>query len=441
MQKKGAVHKCSNNILCTCTAECLLPAEHNLQSKTHSINNLHVTSLLLCQGYLWVGTSAGLAMVYRTPYLKTVPIVIGKPYMATYGHSSAVRVLISTHTVGTLSSSRLNQFISEEQERFQEDTTEFCDENHVPQSPTTNDTTSVNGGEVIGRRSSSSIPASIPEEGTSASSTFPPLPPPIFSDEVSPTGTLKTNDTQDKLTTLASEDVPDSAHRENGSSTLRGNESQPFTNSTIESTTATVQTATNAPQYTSDGMSLPVRRKSSKTKSVTKAESRESEVKREGTFRRILTPESLDPGRFRCVPTPDAAKNGRILQSPDENEGTFRRKPTPECHPALYDEVAADESPTLNRNKSPSPYEDPATLDLTGPIPLRPMPDFFTTLDQSAVPGYGAGPVEGAIYVLTGGRGLVNLRPGKRRSVHYIALSGSDVSTADKSCIVAYELK
>ena len=72
------------------------------------------------------------------------------------------------------------------------------------------------------------------------------------------------------------------------------------------------------------------------------------------------------------------------------------------------------------------------------------MPDFFATLDQSMTPSYGSEPVVGAVYVLTGGRGLVNLRPDRRRSVHHIALSGSndiDVSTADESCMVAYELK
>ena len=83
------------------------------------------------------------------------------------------------------------------------------------------------------------------------------------------------------------------------------------------------------------------------------------------------------------------------------------------------------------------------TLDLTGPIPIRPMPDFFSTLTQSSViTPYGNQTSAGAVYVLSGGRGLVNLQPGKRRSVHYIALSGSgDISTADESCIMAFELK
>ena len=95
--------------------------------------------------------SSGIVMVYRTPYLRTVPIVTGKPYVAMYGHNSGVRVLISTYTVGTLSSSRLNQFISQEQERsFHEDweASETCHENPVP---TTNEPVSRSSKEGIGK--------------------------------------------------------------------------------------------------------------------------------------------------------------------------------------------------------------------------------------------------------------------------------------------------
>ena len=116
---------------------------YNIQSKLHGVSNLHVTSLLLCNGYLWIGTSVGTIMVYRTPYLKTVPITTGKPYLALHSHA------ISTHTVGTLSSSRLDQFISEEQEQFQEDweTSETTEDSQVPlPTPSDSDIISVNGG-------------------------------------------------------------------------------------------------------------------------------------------------------------------------------------------------------------------------------------------------------------------------------------------------------
>ena len=385
----------------------------------------------MCQGYLWIGTSAGAVLVYRTPYLKTIPIVTGKPYLATYGHGSGVRVLITTHTQGTLTSSRLNQFISEEQERFQEDweATELVDESYS----TTNDATSVSA--------------------ESTSSTFPPLPPPVFSDEPSPTGTLEPRPSEPVHEPPVVDSVPvkgeasDSAFTENdGTATLQVGTSQPALNGEeIAENGSSAAAATGAnkfngtPPNSNDRFSYPVRRKSSTIKLQLKKQSGEVEVQDTGTFRRIPTPElqQQDTETFRRLPTPEAEENG----------GTFRRKPTPELtgdYPVVYDKVALDSVSTLNRNKSPSPYEDPATLDLTGPIPIRSMPDFFATLDQSMTPSYGSEPVVGAVYVLTGGRGLVNLRPDRRRSVHNIALSGSNdinISTADESCMVAYELK
>ena len=174
-------------------------------------------------------------------------------------------------------------------------------------------------------------------------------------------------------------------------------------------------TASNAAQYTSD--------------------SRENgEVEGSGgTFHRIPTPEMFDGGTFCRTPTPEAEESAGEQGHHKEEQGALQHNQTLEAPTALYDRVAVDESPYPDRKRSPSPYEDPATLDLAGPIPVQPMPDFFTTLDQPVVPLYGSEPVTGAIYVLTGGRGLVNLRPDKRGSVHYISQS--------ESCIVAYELK
>ena len=161
---------------------------YNIQSKLHGVSNLHITSLLLCNGYLWIGTSVGTIMVYRTLYIKTVPITTGKPYLALHSHASGVRVLISTHTVGTLSSSRLDQFISEEQERFQEDweTSETTEDSQVPPpTPSDSDIISVNGGGGGASSTNSTLTTA------SDTSTFPPLPPPLFPDETSLTGTLQ----------------------------------------------------------------------------------------------------------------------------------------------------------------------------------------------------------------------------------------------------------
>ena len=197
-------------------------------------------------------------------------------------------------------------------------------------------------------------------------------------------------------------------------------------------------------QCTSARVSLPVRTMSTKINRLPK---RESKVESSGTFRRISSPESEDMGTFRRILSQDVDKNGGNsphLISPDvEEDGEIvHPKSTPEPtgdFVSLYEEVAADESPVPIRNRSPSPYEDPATL--LDPNPFRQMPDLFSTLGHSTIPKYVSEQVEGAVYVLTGGRVVVNLQPGTQRSVHYIALSGSDVSTANESCIVAYELK
>ena len=367
-------------------------------------------------------------MIYRTPYLKTVPITTGKPYMALHGHSSGVRVLISTHTVGTLSGSRLDQFISEEQEKFQEDweateVTEVGEEDQVPQP-----TPASNGIDVDATSGQQASPKD-------AESTFPPLPPPVFPNEASPCGTLKVG-TQDNPT---SDNTPDQvvAGGESRDSTIS---MQPLVNGHTGTAKSpeTVSPISKVPQNgDSDETSLPVRRTSTKP-------SQKTAEGGEGAFQRKSTPDNQDTGKN----IREVERNGEPMQQLhpliDEEEGTFHQEPASDVTPSppLYDEVTPDDSPYLDRRRSPSPYEDPTTLDLTGPIPIRPMADFFSTLNQSAIAPYGDQSTAGAIYVLTGGRGLINLQPGRRMSVHSISLSGSgDISTADESCIIAYELK
>ena len=397
-----------------------------------STAHLHITSLLLCQGYLWVGMSTGAVMVYRTPYLKTVPIVTGKPYMATFSHSSGVRVLLSTHTVGTLSSSRLSQFISEEQERFQEDW-EFYDETHSTPS-----STNINAARADGEIGGMNMSTLIPEEVEEKYSTFPPLPPPVFATDTIPRETTEplAAEVQQSSTAFTSEDVPNTppkANSENKLSTLNSSKSTHDTINKSVTSSATLM-ASNAAQFTSNGVCLPmpVRRRSSKNKTLPKRESNEVEGLGE-SFHRIPTPEIFDAGTFRRLSTSEAERYEGEQGQPEEEQGTLQRHQEPETATALYDKVASDESPYPNRKRSPSPYEDPATLDLAGPIPVQPMPNFFTTLEQPVVPLYSSERVTGAVHVLTGGRGLVNLRPNKRKSVHYMSQS--------ESCIVAYELK
>lgn len=93
-------------------------AAHHLESKIKISEFVHVTVLMAASGFLWIGTSTGLILIYRIPHLEGIPIISGKPYLAMDGHKGAVRVLLSVMTKATISSSRVDQFLSDEQRRF-----------------------------------------------------------------------------------------------------------------------------------------------------------------------------------------------------------------------------------------------------------------------------------------------------------------------------------
>ena len=78
---------------------------------------VHVTALMASSGFLWIGTSVGLILIYHIPHLEGIPIVSGKPYLAMDGHKGSVRVLLPVKTMATISSSRVDQFLSDEQRR------------------------------------------------------------------------------------------------------------------------------------------------------------------------------------------------------------------------------------------------------------------------------------------------------------------------------------
>lgn len=91
---------------------------HHLETKIKLSEYVHVTSLMAASGFLWIGTSIGLILIYRIPHLEGIPIISGKPYLAMDGHKGAVRVLLPVKTKATISSSRVGQFLSDEQRRF-----------------------------------------------------------------------------------------------------------------------------------------------------------------------------------------------------------------------------------------------------------------------------------------------------------------------------------
>lgn len=71
--------------------------------------------MLASRGNLWVGTSAGAILVYRIPHLNGLPIINGKPILASDGHRGPVRVILRIRTKLDISTARFDQFISDEE--------------------------------------------------------------------------------------------------------------------------------------------------------------------------------------------------------------------------------------------------------------------------------------------------------------------------------------
>ena len=92
-------------------------AAHHLDPKVKLPTFTHVTSLMTFSGFLWIGTSIGLVLIYRIPHLEGIPIVSGKPYLAMDAHKGSVRVLLPVKTKSTIYNSRVEQFLNDEQAR------------------------------------------------------------------------------------------------------------------------------------------------------------------------------------------------------------------------------------------------------------------------------------------------------------------------------------
>ena len=89
----------------------------NIEEKFNPHDNIHITSLLVESGFLWIGTSSGATLIYRIPPLNGLPILNSRPFLAGDGHSGAVRVLVSVQTQIDKTSARFEEFIKEERER------------------------------------------------------------------------------------------------------------------------------------------------------------------------------------------------------------------------------------------------------------------------------------------------------------------------------------
>ena len=86
-----------------------------IRNKFDSLDSLTITSLMASRGYLWVGTSVGTILVYQIPHLKGLPLVSGKPFLASDGHNGPVQVLLRIRTKLDISTARYDQFVSDEE--------------------------------------------------------------------------------------------------------------------------------------------------------------------------------------------------------------------------------------------------------------------------------------------------------------------------------------
>ena len=96
----------------------LCSLDANIGSKFGSLSSLHITALVAAAGYLWVGSSVGATLVYRIPHVHGLPLLNGRPFLASDGHKGTVRVLTAIQTKVDVSSVRFDQFVSDEKERM-----------------------------------------------------------------------------------------------------------------------------------------------------------------------------------------------------------------------------------------------------------------------------------------------------------------------------------
>lgn len=96
----------------------LYSLDANIGNKFGSLPSLHITALVAAAGYLWVGSSVGATLIYRIPHIHGVPLLNGRPFLASDGHKGTVRVLTAVQTKVDVSSVRFDQFVSDERERM-----------------------------------------------------------------------------------------------------------------------------------------------------------------------------------------------------------------------------------------------------------------------------------------------------------------------------------
>lgn len=72
-----------------------------------------ITSLLASPGYLWVGLSCGLIMIYQIPRLGGVPTIVSRPFVAMDAHVTGVRMMIHVNTSAVIEKEQMTKMIEE----------------------------------------------------------------------------------------------------------------------------------------------------------------------------------------------------------------------------------------------------------------------------------------------------------------------------------------
>ena len=399
--------------------------ECNLEPKLPKLDTLHITALMASSGYLWVGTSIGAILVYTMPHLEGVPLVTGKPYLAMDAHREAVRVLLTVKTMATVSSTRVSQFIYDEQAR----NISFL--KHIP---------------VVG-------------DGEHAEGLENTLPMILEEDEMPSNGGMLNVPTDVKEPHVQSSIPPLIQFSSEESDNVEGGERD-----RVGSTAADKE---NPMSWLSNSVQGDQSRESAKVELLHLSGEETSHVVNglDKTEEEDGKPQAADESERRkeggTTENGDMSQQQQVsmatisLNDPHQKEmaagysyptelDTFRRLLTPESVASLssgndYDPVT-DES-SFEMTKAPSPYEDPNTLEHTGPIPA---PEFFTPIDStmSSVPGKPTPSHKEAVYVLTAGRGLLNLRAGRRKSSVLPQIGGNSslTSVRNEGCMIAYEI-
>ena len=104
-------------VCCVCVCVLTQLVGTKLEDRVDMVEKLKVTALVSSHGFLWIGTSVGLILLYRIPSLGGIPLISGKPYLAMDGHLESVRMILAIKTSSSLHSTRHNQFVSDEVSR------------------------------------------------------------------------------------------------------------------------------------------------------------------------------------------------------------------------------------------------------------------------------------------------------------------------------------